>query len=200
MEQRELFLQADAALRSVIDRITPEQLTLPAPSEWTQTPNPTVRDVLAAHARDEAWVGDVLAGRTIEEVGDAYDGELLGADPTAGYARLNDAATDAVRQDAGSDPDRIVHLSYGDFPVGVYFQHSGVYRAFQAWSIAHLLGLDYSLPAPLVDLLWEQILPQADEWRTYGIFGPEVTVPADADRETVLLGRTGYWAPSRSTD
>ena len=35
MMQRELFLQADAALRSVIDRLTPEGCTAEAPGEWS---------------------------------------------------------------------------------------------------------------------------------------------------------------------
>ena len=198
MEQRELFLQSDAALRSVIDRITPEQLTLAAPAEWTSKENPTIRDILAAHARDEAWVGDVLAGRTIEEVGDRFNGDLLGSDPIASYDRINDEATAVVLQDL--DPAAIVHLQYGDYPLAEYLQHTSIYRAFQAWSIANFLGLDYSLPAPLVDLLWEQILPQVDNWRQWGVFPPEVAVPADADKETRLLGKTGFLKPSRSTD
>ncbi|MCI4658980.1 hypothetical protein [Cryobacterium zhongshanensis] len=198
MEQRELFLQSDAALRSVIDRITPEQLSLPAPAEWTSKENPTIRDILAAHARDEAWVGDVLAGRTIEEVGDRFNGDLLGSDPIASYDRINDEATAVVQQDL--DPAAIVHLQYGDYPLAEYLQHTSIYRAFQAWSIANYLGLEYALPASLVDLLWEQILPQVDEWRQYGVFPPAVEVPADADKETRLLGMTGFWKPTSITD
>lgn len=198
MEQRELFLQSDAALRSVIDRITPEQLARPAPGEWTRVENPTLRDILAGHARDEAWVGDVLAGRTIEEVGDRFGGDLLGEDPIESYDRLNDGATAAVRQEL--DPAAIVHLSYGDYALAEYLQHASIYRAFQAWSIANFLGLEYTLPASLVDLLWEQILPQVDDWRQWGVFPPEVEVPADADKETRLLGTTGFWKPARSAD
>ena len=198
MEQRELFLQSDAALRSVIDRITPEQLTLPAPAEWTRIENPTIRDIIAAHARDEAWVGDVLAGHTLDEVGDRFNGDLLGTDPIASYDRINDEATAVVLQD--HDPAAIVHLQYGDYPLAEYLQHTSIYRAFQAWSIANYLGLEYALPAPLVDLLWEQILPQVDNWRQWGVFPPEVAVPADADKETRLLGKTGFLKPSRSTD
>ncbi|ANP71727.1 hypothetical protein [Cryobacterium arcticum] len=193
MKQKELFLQADAALRSVIDRITPEQLSLPAPAEWSSTPDPTLRDVLAAHARDEAWVPDVLLGRTIEDAGGTYDGDLLGADPIAAYDRLNDLATRAVSEDL--DPEKIVHLSYGDFPLREYLEHVSIYRAFQAWSIARQLGWDYSLPAPLVETLWEVIGPQVEGFRAMGVFPPEVEVPSDADRETQLLGRVGYWVP-----
>jgi uncharacterized protein (TIGR03086 family) len=193
MKQKELFLQADAALRSVIDRITPDQLALRAPAEWSQKPDPTVRDIIADHARDEAWVPDVLAGRTIDEVGDRHAGDLLGDDPVASYDRLNDLATAAVNRDL--DPDKTVHLSYGDFPLAVYLEHISIYRAFQAWLIPKHLGIDYSLPTALVDVLWEQVLPQIDYLRSVGVFGPEVDVPAASGRETQLLGKTGFWTP-----
>ena len=191
MKQRELFLMSDAALRDVIDRIRPEQLELPVPAEWSRTPEPTLLDVVAAHAYDEAWVPDVLAGRTIDEVGDKYGGDLLGGDPLESYDRLNDAATVAVNRPI--DPDDVVHLSYGDFPVTTYLEHISTYRAFQAWSIAKHIGLDYSLPPELVDALYEIVVPQIDDWRAMGVFGPAVDVPEDADRETRLLGMTGYW-------
>ena len=194
MKQRDLFLLSDAALRDVIDRIRPEQLELPAPAEWSQTPDPTLLDIVAAHAYDEAWVPDVLAGRTIDEVGDKYGGDLLGGDELESYDRLNDAATVAVNRPLSADD--IVHLSYGDFPVSTYFEHVATYRAFQAWSIAKLIGLDdYSLPPELVDLLWEIVAPQIDAWREVGIFPPAVAVPEGADRETELLCRTGFWRP-----
>lgn len=194
MKQRELFLQSDAALRSVIDRISPEQLDQPAPAEWSFTPNPTLRDILAAHARDEAWVPDVLLGRTIEDAAGTYDGDLLGDDPIAAYDRINDLATAAVNENL--NPDKIVHLSYGDFPLHTYLEHISIYRAFQAWSIARHLGWDYSLPAPLVETLWEVIGPQIDEFRAMGVFPPAVAVPPGADRETELLCRAGYWRPT----
>lgn len=195
MKQKELFLQADAALRSVIDPIAPDQLNEPAPADWAVTPNPTLRDVLAAHARDEAWLPDVLLGRTIEETGDSYNGDLLGDDPIGAYDRLNDLATAAVSQDL--DPGKIVHLSYGDFSVREYLEHVSIYRAFQAWSIARLLGWDYALPAELVESLEEVVGPQIDGFRAIGVFPAEVPVPDDADRETRLLGRVGYWVPKR---
>ena len=193
MKQKELFLQADAALRSVIDRIPAEQLDQPAPAEWSMTPNPTLRDILAAHARDEAWVPDVLLGRTIEDAGGTYDGDLLGDDPIARYDRLNDVATAAVNEDL--DPEKVVHMSYGDYPLREYLEHTSTYRAFQAWSIARQLGWDYSLPAPLVDTLWDVIGPQVEGFRAMGVFPPEIKPPHGADRQILLLCRVGYWAP-----
>jgi uncharacterized protein (TIGR03086 family) len=193
MKQRELFLQADAALRSVIDRIPLDQLDRPTPATWSTKPDSTLRDVLAEHARDEAWVPDVLLGRTIEDAAATYDGDLLGDEPIDRYDRINDLATAAMQEDL--DPDKTVHLSYGDYPISEYLEHISTYRAFQAWLIARHIGLDYSLPEPLVDLLWELIGPHIEAYRAMGVFPPEIPAPAGADRETQLLCRTGYWVP-----
>lgn len=186
-----MFLQADAALRSVIDQITPAQLDLPAPAEWSRLEDPTLRDILASHAEDEAWLPAVLEGRTLEEVGDTYEGDLLGDDPIGNYDRINEATTEVVTADL--DPDKVVHLSYGDYPLAEALQHTALYRAFQAWSIARHIGLDYSLPHELVENLWEQIAPDIELWRSFGVFPPEVPVPEGANREVQLLGKTGYW-------
>ena len=190
MSQKDLFLMSDAALRDVIDHIQPDQLALAAPAAWSRAENPTLLDILAGHARDEAWVPDVLAGRTIEEVGTAYDGDLLGDDPIASYDRLNDAATSAVN--AQTDLDAVAHLSYGDYPVRTFFEHTSYYRAFQAPAIAKFIGLDWHMSPALVDLLRETVEPQLDELRSYGIFPPEVEAPEGADAETRLLARTGF--------
>ena len=186
-----MFLQADAALRVVIDQVTPAQLSLPTPPNWSNVKNPTLRDILAGHAADEAWLPVVLAGRTIDEVGDTYAGDLLGDDPIGNYDRINAATTVAVS--AEHDPAQIVHLSYGDYTLAEALQHCALYRAFQAWSIAHLIGLDYSLPDDLVENLWQQIAPDIDMWRGFGVFPPEVPVPEGANREVQLLGKAGYW-------
>ena len=188
---RDLFLASDAALRSVIDRIPPEALDGPTPAEWSRKPDATLRDIVAAHAYDEAWVPDVVAGRPFDE--DAHRGDLLGDDPIAAYDRLNDAATAAVSRELPGDA--IAHFSYGDYPLDEAFLHVSCYRAFQAWSIAHSLGLDFHLPAEVVDGMNELVIPHVDEWRGFGIFPPAIDPPAGAGAETVLLCRTGFWRP-----
>ncbi len=51
MTAKDLFLLADAALRDVIDSITPQQLTLPVPASWSSTPVADLRGILALHAK-----------------------------------------------------------------------------------------------------------------------------------------------------
>jgi hypothetical protein len=192
MKQRDLFLMSDAALRDVIDMLDLDQLKLAAPAGWTTLPNPTLRDIVGRHAYDEAWIPDVLAGRSVKD-GDRWSGDLLGDDPIGNYDELNDVATDAVMADL--DPGRTVHFQYGDYPLAEGLVHMSIYRAFQAWSIGHFVGLDYELPDALVDLLWELVVPMVDELRGYGVFPPEVEVPVDADKQTRLLGKTGFLVP-----
>jgi hypothetical protein len=79
--------------------------------------------------------------------------------------------------------------------MGEALEHMSIYRAFQAWSIAKFIGLEYSLPPELVEGLWERVMPNVEAWRSMGVFGPEIEVASDADRETLLLGKTGYWIP-----
>jgi hypothetical protein len=190
MKQRELFLLSDAALLDVIESFTPEQLELPVPAEWTSKPDPTLRDILADHAYDEVWVPDVLAGLTIEEVGDRYAGDLLKDDPITYYTKYNAEAAEAASQDL--DPRSIVHLSYGDVTVAEYFEHISVYRAFQAYSIGTFLGQTVVFDQKLLELLEELVVPHIEEWRSIGVFPPEVPAPAGADAQTMLLAKTGY--------
>ena len=112
METDELFLAADAELRSVIDRITPEDFDKPVPAGWSQSPNPTIMDLIRSHAYDEAWVPGVIAGASVADGDELHDRDLLGEDPIAAYDTLNDAASAAVRE--GVDLEAIFRFQYGD--------------------------------------------------------------------------------------
>ncbi len=164
------------------ERVVPAQLT-------PRQPGSTLRQVINYHAYDDAWVPDVLAGMTKEQVGDKHDGDLLGANPRAGFAAIVETAVSAVR--GFHDLDKIVHLSYGDYPAGEYLRHITCFRGLRVYDLAAFIGADRSLPEGLVRGLWEQIEPVADEWRKLGVFGPAVQVPADASLQDRLLGLTG---------
>lgn len=191
MKADEVFLQADAALRSVIDRIEPDDLAVPAPAEWTTLPDPTIRDILSRHAYDEVWVPDVLAGRSASD-GDRFRGaDLLGDDPIAAYDRINDAATSAV--EAGIAPGAVFHFTYGDYPADEGLAHMATYRAFQAWLIAKHLGIPFSFTPELIAGLNENVVAHADEWREFGVFPPAIEPPPGADDEARLLCAVGFW-------
>lgn len=193
METIQLFLASDAALRSVIDRITPDDFDRRVPAAWSRASDPTIRDILRAHAYDEAWIPGVLAGASIADGDDLRDRDLLGDDPIAAYDALNDTATTAVRQ--GVAPGTIFRFQYGDYPAEEGFVHLALYRAFQAWLIAKHLGIPFHLSPEIIAGMNEHAVPNAEEWRAFGVFPPAIDPPADADDETQLLCTVGYWAP-----
>ncbi|HEX4442396.1 MAG TPA: hypothetical protein VHZ81_02395 [Galbitalea sp.] len=191
--EQQLFLAADAALREVIDQLTPETLKLAVPAEWSSNKTTTMLGLLANHAKDEAWVPDVIAGKTMEQVGDAWTGDLLGTDPIGNYDKLGDLATAAVKKPIADG--QIAHLSYGDFPVPTFLEHTSYYRGFQAPLIAKVAGIQFHMSDDLIDMLWESVEPQIDDLRKIHVFGPPVEPPEGADRQDLLLGMTGFYRP-----
>ena len=195
MDARELFLLSDAALRSVVDALTPSDLELAAPAEWStghRSASLAVRDIVLRHAYDEAWIPDLLAGRTIEEVGDRWKSVLESDDPIATYDAIHDTATVAM---SASDLDQgmTLHFSYGDYPFREGILHPTSYRAFQSWQIARLVGSPFHFSPALIAGLNELLLPEVPMLRGFGVFPPEQTPPSGADDETRLLCAVGYW-------
>ncbi len=191
MTEQDIFVLSEQSLKGVIDQIKDEQWEMKASPSLSRGRDITLREIINYHAYDDIWVPDVLAGKTIEEVGDKYKGDLLGEDPQGSYARINAASQQAAKD--FTELDKIVHLSYGDFPAREYFKHITSYRGFQAWAIARFIGVSDKLPQTLVQGLWDEIVPQVDQWRAMGVFGPAVVVPEDADLQTKLLGITGFY-------
>lgn len=189
MTEQEVFILADQALNAVVDQIRDDQWDLVVPDDMTRTPGITLRQTINYHAYDDAWVPHVLAGETMEEVGDRYDGDLLGDHPKLNFASIAETAVLAVRD--FNDPDRIVHLSYGDWPAREYLKHITSFRGLRAYDIAKFIGADTTLPPDLVRGLWDEIAPSAEEWRKLGVYGPAVPVRDDAPLQQKLLGLTG---------
>ena len=193
MTEVEVYIASENALSNVIKQIKPDQWSMKLP-EWFELGSSQDRDkldlktIVNYHAYDTAWVPDTLAGKTIAEVGAKYDGDLLGEDPAGSYAKLAELAIAAAKT---ADPDKIVHLTYGDFPTREYFKHIMSFRGFRAYSIAKLIGADTKLPDDLVQGMWDIISPEVEDWRKMGVFPPPVEVPADADLQTKLLGMCG---------
>lgn len=188
--QQDFFLGADAALAGVVDALTPEQLEHPAPANWTQRfADPTLAQIVLVHAHDESFVPDVLAGRTLDEIGDRWEPVLEQTDALDTYRAAYRTATDAASTDL--DPAATVHFSYGDYPLADAITHLAMYRGQQAWQIAHLLGLDYHLPDDVIAGFEEFIVPNAETWRQWGVFPPAIEPAADADRETRMLNALG---------
>ncbi len=192
MREPDVFVLADRTLQRVIEQVGDEQWAMNMPADFRRKSDSpvTLREIVNYHAYDDAWVPDMLAGRTMEEVGAlSFKGDLLGDDAAANFARLVDAACAAAL--ALDDLDRVVHCSFGDFTAREYFWQINMFRGLRARDIARVVGIDPSLPPELVQGIWDEVSPHSEEWRAIGVFGPAVAVPDDADLLTRLLALTG---------
>src|SRR5437773_2192919 len=87
--------------------------------------------------------------------------------------------------------DRVVHTSFGDFKAREYLWQINMFRGLRAHDIAKVIGAGVELPADLVQGIWDEISPHAEEWRKMGVFPEAVAVPSDAPLLDRLLGLTG---------
>jgi hypothetical protein len=187
--EKDVFILSENALADVFDQIRPEQWSERKP-EWFQAGrlgDATLREIVNYHAYDTAWVPEVLAGKTIVEVGDVY--EHLKTDSECDYRALSKLAVEAARNLA--EPDGVVHLSYGDFPAREYLKHITSFRGFRVYDVAKWIGVDTTMPPALVQGMWDELEPDMDTWREMGVYGPEVVVASDATLQDRLLGRAG---------
>ncbi len=77
----ELFARAMECTQAVVDSVRPEQMGDPTPcAEWT------VRDIINHVTGENLWAMELFAGRTMAEVGDSLEGDLLGDDPRPPFA------------------------------------------------------------------------------------------------------------------
>ena len=135
------------------------------------------------------WVAPLMAGKTIAEVGDRYDGDILGDDPMAAYQQSAKEAAAAVSTSGAMEAQCAV--SYGPVPGEIYAGHRFVDVLIHGWDLAKATGQDTTLPADLVEACFEVVTPQKDLLAASGMFGSDVKVPPGADRQTELLAMLG---------
>jgi hypothetical protein len=197
MFEPELFTLADRALDRVVQQIDDDQWDLPVP-EWIRIGRVSregldVRSLINYHAYDDIWVPDMLAGRTMAEVGASKwkDEDLLGADPKASFHAIVERAATAAANVTAHELVQMAHLSFGDFTIQEYLWQITQFRAFRAYEFAVLIGADPTLPDDLVRGVWDQLQPHVEQWRALGVFGPAIEVPESASLQDKLLGLTG---------
>jgi len=193
LPEPQVFVLADHALNEVVALIKDDQWAMEMPPSFATSVTdhrPTLREIVNYHAYDDAWVPDMLAGKTMAEAGvDNFKGDLLGEQPKLRFAEIVGKACAAVSR--LDDLDYTVHLSFGDFSARAYLWQANLFRGLRAHDIARVIGVDFELPEQVVRGVWAEIRPHAEEWRAIGVFPAAVAVPDDAPLLDRLLGLTG---------
>jgi uncharacterized protein (TIGR03086 family) len=148
-----------------------------------------VRDLVNHVTAEVLWAPPLMAGATIEEVGDRLDGDVLGDDPLATW---NAAVAELGATCA--EPDvlrRTVHLSFGDTPAEEYVTQIAADVHLHGWDLATALGEDDRIDPDALRMMLDSLQAVAEQMREMGMFGPAVEVPPHADDQTRVLGLVG---------
>lgn len=185
---RDLLDRHSEALQLFTDRVhavRDDQWSAPTPcTEWS------VRDLVTHLTSEQLWVPPLVTeGRTVAEVGDAYDGDVLGDDPVAVWDRAAAAAREAFA--APEVLRRTVNLSYGDTAVDAYCAQMVSDAVVHSWDLARAIGADERLPEDLVEFTRREVGPYAKELSQTSLFAPAVRTAKDADPQARLLALLG---------
>lgn len=187
VEVPELHRRAVEGFGACVHAVEDEQWSAPTPcDEWD------VR-TLVNHVLSEAlWTPPLMAGQTIDEVGDRFEGDLLGDDPKAAWDEAAEDAIEAVQREGAMDQS--VHLSFGDAPGRDYALQLFADYLIHGWDLARGIGTDERLDPELVDACAKWFSSMENDYRNAGAVGSRPTVEEGADPQTSLLAMFGRTA------
>ncbi|GAA3570417.1 TIGR03086 family metal-binding protein [Amycolatopsis ultiminotia] len=163
------------------------------PQDWDRgTPCTawSVRDLVNHLVAEQLWAPHLLAGATLDEVGDRFDGDVLGTDPVATWESAAAAARSAWL--SPGVPGRTVHVSAGLLPAEEYGWQMTIDLAVHGWDLATALGEPNPVPAELATRLLDVVRPMVEDIQGSGLVDPPVAVSPAAGapaRLVALLGR-----------
>ena len=103
----------------------------------------TVRELVNHIVTGNYWAEELGSGKSIEEVGDRLDGDVLGDDPVRAYD--DSAARAAAVFRAPGAMDAPCAVSYGPVPGSVYCGHRFLDVLVHGWDVAKSTGQDTTL-------------------------------------------------------
>jgi uncharacterized protein (TIGR03086 family) len=181
-----------AARVRALDGLPPERWAAATPCrEWN------VRALLNHIVYEDLWTVPLMEGATIEEVGDRYEGDLLGADPLGATRAACDMAVTAAA--SGIVAGNTVHLSFGDVPAEEYARQLAADHMIHGWDLAVATGGDTSMDPDMVEALAAWFAENEDAYRRAGAIAERPAgdgEPGDAWGELLrAFGRDPSWRP-----
>jgi len=184
MNLLEVYEEALRTFDRMVHQVREDQWDGPTPcTEWS------VRNLVNHLVREHLWVPRLLAGQALDEVGDRYDGDVLGDDPVNAWKRSSAAAHAAWTEPGATN--RTVHLSFGDTPSTDYCWQMTCDLVVHAWDLASGIGSAQPIREDIAHTLLNILGPRLRSKQGTEILGIGVPVPNDAPAVDRLLGITG---------
>jgi len=160
------------------------------PEDAWERPTPsapwTVRDLVNHVVGEDRWTAPLMAGKSIAEVGDSLDGDLLGGMPVQAAEQAGKEACVAFGEPGAGD--RTVHLSFGDTPATEYAWQLIADHVVHGWDLAAATGGDTQLDDDLVSAVTGWFAEREHLYRQAGAIADRPPVAASTARDRLLVG------------
>jgi len=164
-----------------------DQWSRPTPcADWT------VRELVNHVAGESLWAVPLVRGSTIEEVGDRFDGDLLGGDPAS-------VALDAADAGVAAVAERLPHggtvqLSYGEEQLDEYVRQLVADHLIHGWDLAVATGAEMRPDPDVVADVAAWYADREELYRGAGAVGPRTGSYDDPWRDLLAgAGRDPDW-------
>ena len=161
------------------------------------TPCPVwdVRALVNHVVAEDLWTPPLMAGGTVDEVGDQFDGDVLGSDPLALAREAGDAAVTATAEALAEG--RTIHLSFGDTPAEEYAYQLAADHVVHGWDLAVATGGEAEMDPDLVEALAVWFAEREEMYRAAGAIADRPNGEESSDPQDLLLqafGRRSTWS------
>jgi uncharacterized protein (TIGR03086 family) len=187
METHTLYERSVQYFLDRVDAVQDDAWADPTPCiDWD------VRGLVNHIAYEDLWTVPLMRGATIEEVGDKFEGDVVGTDPigSARAAALEALATVAEELPKGGT----VHLSFGETPKDEYVMQLAADHLVHGWDLAVAVGGDTSMDPDLVAAFTAWFDDNEDGYRSAGAISARRQLSGDAQHDLLArFGRDASW-------
>ena len=193
MELNTLYQRTVESWTDRVNAVGPDQWDKPTPcQEWN------VRQLVNHVVGEDRWTEPLMRGSTIADVGDRFDGDLLGDDPTHAAVTAASEATQAVAETLPQHG--VVHLSYGEEQMDEYVLQLAADHLIHGWDLAAATGGDTGLDPDLVSEVAAWFADREELYRSAGAVGPRAATTGDPRSDLLAaFGRDPGWGTDNAT-
>jgi uncharacterized protein (TIGR03086 family) len=193
MEVITLYRRAVEGFAARVSAVRADQWSDPTPcADWT------VRDLVNHVTYESLWTVPLLEGSTIEEVGDRFEGDVLGEDPIGSALAAAEAAIATVA--AQVPRGGTVQLSFGETPKEEYARQLAADHLIHGWDLAAATDGETGLDADLVPAIAAWFDGNEETYRGMGAVAARRPSSDDAQQDLLArFGRDATWGPNHRT-
>ena len=157
-----------------------------------------VRDLVNHVTYENVWTVPLMEGATIEEVGDRFEGDLLGEDPIGAAQAAARGATDSVAEQLPGGGT--VHLSFGETPKEEYVMQLAADHLVHGWDLAVATSGETKIDPELVEALSGWFVDHEAGYREAGAVSARRPLVGDAQHDLLArFGRDAQWGAHHRT-